>query len=224
MRPHSHLSSFFDSTEISVTHRPFRTILGQLIPLIHYTLLNNLTLQQHPSRLSSHFNGLLGHALFVSTRFSAYIILSCSRAAGQGLPLSRTALFSLLFLPALILCIHLAIVDYFRAPFVRYLPHSELAVLTGGEEHILQLIVVDEADSVCERGLKHEDAFTALFNVSDPDQALLGAFAVAGHAGQPLEAVKVVFAVAFVGFDHLDDGGFDHTSVNELDDGDYASF
>ena len=86
---------------------------------------------------------------------------------------------------------------------MRYLPHSKLAIFTRGKEYILQLIVVDESHFVRESRLKHQDAFTAFFDVSDPHDALLSAFAVARHAREPLESAQVLFFVSFVAINSL---------------------
>ena len=107
---------------------------------------------------------------------------------------------------------------------MRYLPHSKLAILTCCEEYILQFVVMDEAYFIREGRLKHQDALTTFFNVSYAHQALLCALTVAWHAWKPLESAQTVLSVSFVAIYSLNYSWFDNTSIDELDDRDYAGF
>ena len=61
---------------------------------------------------------------------------------------------------ALVLRIHLFIVDGLATPLVWDLPDAELAVLARREEHILQLIVVNHPHLVREARLEHSPPFS----------------------------------------------------------------
>lgn len=134
---------------------------------------------------------------------------------------ARRARHPLLATP-LVLSIELAIVDDLRAPLVRYLPDAELAVLAARKEHVLQLVVVDDADSLLEARVQLQNALASLLDVSDQQVALLCALTVAGHAREPFESGEAVIFAALVRINLLNDGRFDATFIDELDDAHYA--